>query len=508
MLNLIYKYINGGKEMKLYVNPNIKEGKINKEIYGHFAEHLGRGIYEGIYVGEDSEIPNTNGMRNDVVAALKAMKVPVLRWPGGCFADEYHWKDGIGPKESRKKMINTNWGGVVEDNSFGTHEFMELCEQLGCEAYINGNLGSGSVQEMSEWMEYLTFDGISPMSELRAKNGHKEPWKVAYFGIGNENWGCGGNMTPEGYANMYRRYQTFLHNDKVAKICCGPNTDDYEWTKTVMATCYKGAQEKFHGFMDGLSLHYYTFTHDWDHKGDATGFSESDWFSTLENAVRMDELITRHGNIMDEYDPKKEIGLMVDEWGNWFNVEPGTNPGFLYQQNTMRDAMVAGVTFNIFNKHCDRVKMANIAQMVNVLQAVILTEGEKMILTPTYYAFYLYQKHQDATLVHSYLETKEIGTADYKVPNLSESVSIDQEGHLNMTINNLSLEEAAEIEIVLTDWNFNEVTGTILTGKMDDHNTFENPEVVKLADFSDYRITDKGINVKVPACSLILLEVK
>lgn len=494
---------------KMYINPNIKKGHINKELYGHFAEHLGRGIYEGIYVGEDSTIPNTKGMRNDVIAALKAMKVPVLRWPGGCFADEYHWKDGIGPKENRKKMINTNWGGVVEDNSFGTHEFMELCDQLGCEAYINGNVGSGTVQEMSEWIEYLTFDGVSPMSELRAKNGHKEPWKVKFFGVGNENWGCGGNMTPEGYANMYRRYQTYIKNDKVTKICCGPNAADFDWTKKVMETCFKGTPEHLHGLMDGLSLHYYTITSgEWEKKGAATGFSEDEWYATMNKALYMEELVTRHSTIMDEYDPKKVIGLMVDEWGNWFDVEEGTNPGFLYQQNTMRDALVAGVNFDIFNKHCDRIKMANIAQMVNVLQSVILTEGEKMVLTPTYYAFYLYQNHQDATLVDSHLQTTMIGTEKNQVPNLHESVSMSEDGHLNITVNNLSISEAYEVETVLTDWKASDIKATILTGKMDDHNTFENPEVVKLADFSDYSLTEQGIKFTIPACSILHLEVK
>ena len=499
--------------LKMYINPNIKRGRINKEIYGHFAEHLGRGIYEGIYVGEDSPIPNTNGMRNDVVSALKAMKVPVLRWPGGCFADEYHWKDGIGPKETRKKMINTHWGGVVEDNSFGTHEFMELCDQLGCEAYVNGNVGSGSVQEMNEWVEYMTFDGLSPMTALREANGRKEPWKVKYFGVGNENWGCGGNMTPEYYGNLYRRYQTYVRDydseNKLTKICCGANVDDYNWTKKVMETCFKGTPEHLHGLMDGLSLHYYTIPGEfWTQKGAATGFNEEEWYITMKKTLKMEELINRHGTIMDEYDPDKKIGLIVDEWGNWFDVEVGTNPGFLYQQNTMRDALVAGINLNIFNKHCDRVKMANIAQMVNVLQSVILTEGEKMVLTPTYYVFYLYQNHQDATLVESYLQAPLTGTKEYEVPSLQESVSINEEGHLNITITNLALNESYEIDSILTDWNAKDVQATILTGKMDAHNTFENPETVKLADFTDYTVTEQGVRFTIPPCSVLHLEVK
>lgn len=489
---------------KMIINVANKKSKINKEIYGHFSEHLGRCIYEGLYVGEKSEIPNKNGLRTDVIHALKEIKIPMLRWPGGCFADEYHWMDGIGPKEKRKKMINTHWGGVVEDNSFGTHEFMELCEQIGCEPYINGNMGSGTVREMSEWVEYMTFEGVSPMADLRVQNGRKEPWKVKYFGVGNENWGCGGNMTPEYYANEYRRYQTYTRNygdNKLFKIACGPNSDDYEWCDTVMKIA--------HRFMDGLSLHYYTLeTNDWKDKGSATKFDEKGWYKTLKNTVYMEELISKHSDIMNQYDPDKRIALVVDEWGTWFNVEPGTNPGFLYQQNTMRDALVAGINLNIFNKHSDRVRIANIAQLVNVLQSVILTEGEKMVLTPTYHVFHMYQCHQDATLVDSFVEKKIIGTEDNKVENLYESASIDQEGNLNITINNLSIEEDYDIHCILVDHNFTEVEAEVLTNKMDAHNTFDNPNEVKVEPFTDFKLTSSGIDFKIPSCSVLHLKLK
>jgi len=485
---------------RLVVNVHDKKGKINKEIYGHFSEHLGRCIYEGLYVGENSKIPNTNGMRNDVVQALKEMKIPVLRWPGGCFADEYHWKDGIGENVNRKKMINTHWGGVVEDNSFGTHEFMELCRQLECEPYINGNVGSGTVQEMSEWVEYLTFEGISPMADLRKKNGHEEAWKVKYFGVGNESWGCGGNMTPEYYANEYRRYQTYCRNyagNKLYKIACGANVEDYNWTEGVMKVAGN--------FMDGLSLHYYTITGPcWEEKGAATGFAEKDWYTTLKKTLKMEDLIYRHGAIMDQYDPEKKVGLIVDEWGTWFDVEVGTNPGFLYQQNTMRDALVTGINLNIFNKNCDRVKMANIAQMVNVLQAVILTEGEKMVLTPTYHVFNMYKNHQDATLVESHIDTENIGIEEEnKVPNLHESVSVDAEGRINVTINNLSISEAYDIEGIFVEKEIKAVKATILTSEMGAYNNFDEPELVKPEEFKAFTITNKGIDFKIPKCSVI-----
>ncbi|MCC8137048.1 MAG: alpha-N-arabinofuranosidase [Clostridiales bacterium] len=511
---------------KLKIHADHVLNRINKEIYGHFSEHLGRCIYEGLYVGENSAIENVNGMRTDVVEALKEIRVPVLRWPGGCFADEYHWKDGIGPKENRKKMINTHWGGVVEDNSFGTHEYFELCRQLGCETYVNGNLGSGTVREMSEWVEYMTFDGVSPMADERTRNGHEVPWRVNYFGVGNENWGCGGNMTPEFYANEYRRYQTYVrdyHQDcKIRKICCGPNVDDYEWTRKVLATCFSRSQEEQHGFMDGLSLHYYTIPgDDWNsHKGSATEFDGKEYYKTLHRAYYMEELVRRHSEIMDEFDPQKKVGLMVDEWGTWYDVEPGTNPGFLYQQNTMRDAMVAALTLNIFNKHSDRVKMANIAQMVNVLQAVILTDGAQMIKTPTWYVFRMYRDHQDAQLVESSIDAAPIGAeTENCVPNLSESVSVDADGVLHITVANLSIEESYEIDTEIQGRTYEDraegagkgddaITGEILTGAMAARNTFESPETVKMTAFDDIKRTENGLRFTIPACSVIHLAVR
>ncbi|MFR4590290.1 MAG: alpha-N-arabinofuranosidase [Eisenbergiella sp.] len=498
----------------LYINEKKKKGRIEPEIYGHFSEHLGRCIYEGLYVKEDSGIPNKNGMRTDVVEALKEMQIPVLRWPGGCFADEYHWKDGIGPKETRKRMINTHWGGVVEDNSFGTHEFFELCGQLGCKTYVNGNVGSGTVQEMSEWVEYMTFDGVSPMAQLRKENGHEKPWKVDYFGVGNENWGCGGNMTPEYYANLYRRYQTYVrHYDSAApiqKICGGPNVDDTNWTKKVLDTCYASPNNpSAHGFMDGLSLHYYVHPGGWDKKGSATDFDEKTWYLTMEKALYIEELINMHSRIMDEFDPEKKIGLMVDEWGCWFDVEPGTNPGFLYQQSTMRDALVAAVSLNIFNRHCDRVKLACIAQMVNVLQSVVLTEGDKMILTPTYHVFHMYRHHQGAQLLDSELAgTETAGAGESSVPALQESVSMQEDGTVIVTIANMSVEKSYPVDLVFMEKKPESAEARILTNEMHAKNTFEEPDVVKEEDFDGVTLTERGASFTIPACSVVSLRLR
>ena len=479
---------------------------ISKNIYGQFSEHLGRCIYEGFWVGEDSKIPNTRGIRNDVVAALKKIKVPVLRWPGGCFADEYHWKDGIGPREKRPAMINTHWGGVVENNHFGTHEFFDLCEQLGTEPYVCGNVGSGTVQEMMEWVEYMTSDADSPMANLRRANGHKQAWKLKYFGVGNESWGCGGNMTPEFYADNYKRYNTFVKDydpsNRLYRIACGPNGENYRWTEVLMTNAVKR--------MNGLSLHYYTSvrskTRD---QGNATRFDESDWALTMGKALQMGNLVTRHSEIMDKTDPAKKIGLIVDEWGTWFDVEPSTNPGFLYQQNTLRDALVAGITLNIFNRHADRVKMANIAQTINVLQAMILTDKEKMILTPTYHVFEMFTPHQDATLLPSDLCCEDYMFGGRKIPGVSASASREKSGAIHVTLCNLNPTRPAKINCKFQGAAPKGISGRMLTAKnMTDHNTFDQPNTLKPAPFDDVQLSGNEFGANLPPKSVVVLELK
>ncbi|MBM7553150.1 alpha-N-arabinofuranosidase [Thalassobacillus pellis] len=491
----------------VYINTDIRKGKINKNIYGHFSEHLGRCIYEGIWVGEDSPIPNENGIRTDVLNALKQIQVPVLRWPGGCFADEYHWKDGVGPREDRKRMVNTHWGGVVENNHFGTHEFMMLCEMLGCEPYICGNVGSGTVQEMSEWVEYMTFDGESPMAGWRQENGRKDPWNLTYFGVGNENWGCGGNMRPEYYADLYRRYQTYVRNygdNKIYKIAGGPNVDNYHWTEVLMKEAAR--------YMDGLSLHYYTIPGDfWEEKGSATDFSEDEWFTTMKKSLHMDTLITKHSTIMDKYDPEQRVGLIIDEWGTWFDVEEGTNPGFLYQQNTIRDALVAGLHFNIFHNHCNRVQMANIAQTVNVLQSMILTEGEKMLLTPTYHVFDMYKVHQDADLLSVETNTDTFANDGEKIPQVSISASRDSDNNIHISLCNVDNKREAEIEMELRGWSkeIAEIAGKILyADEMSAHNTFEQPNAVQPTMFENLTVQGNKVKAELPPMSVAVLKIE
>jgi len=489
---------------------------VNKNIYGHFAEHLGRGIYEGLWVGPDSKIPNTRGIRNDVVAALKQLDIPVLRWPGGCFADEYHWKDGIGPREKRPAMINTHWGGVVEDNSFGTHEFMDLVEQLGTEAYVTGNVGSGTPQEMMEWVEYMTSDAISPMANLRRQNGREKPWHVPYFGIANEPWGCGGSMRPEYYADEYRRYNTFVKNydrsQPIYRIAAGASGGDTRWTEVMMSVAGRR--------MDGLSLHYYTLpTGNWGKKGESTGFGEEQWFSTLKRTLQMDELITKHDEVMDKAEAEmkpepwrgdKKIGLVVDEWGTWYDPEPGREPGFLYQQNTLRDALVTALNFHVFQRHADRVVMANIAQTVNVLQAMILTDKEKMLRTPTYWVFEMFKVHQGGTFLPVDLTSPDYVFGEEKIPMVSASATRAADGSaVHLSLANASPSESVALSVKLAGLTPKSATGRILTATaMDAHNTFDAPNAVQPTTFTGASLDGGTLRVKLPAKSVVILALR
>jgi alpha-N-arabinofuranosidase len=487
----------------LVVRGDQAAGKISRNIYGQFTEHLGRLIYDGLWVGEDSKIPNTRGIRNDVIAALRELHVPVLRWPGGCFADEYHWRDGIGPLDQRPRRPNASWGGV-DTNAFGTHEFMDLAESLGADVYINGNLGSGSPQEMMEWIEYMTSDSDSSLARLRRQNGRETPWKVQWFAVGNESWGCGGNMRPEFYADEFRRYSAFVKDysgNHVQKLAVGSHDDEYKWTEVLMAQAAKQ--------MDGLSLHYYTLpTGDWEHKGSATQFDEEQWKSTLARTMLIEDFIKKHGAIMDRYDPEKRVGLMVDEWGTWYDAQPGQDLGALYQQNTMRDAVVAAINLNIFNNHSDRVKMANIAQMVNVLQSMVLTDREKIVLTPTYYVFKMFRVHQDATRIPVELTTPSLTSGVSEIPTINVSASRDSSGNVHLSIVNLDPRRETRIAISLRGLNVKQASGEILSGAINALNSFENPTAVTPKPFKGYALQGSELKLSVPPASVTVLELR
>ena len=537
---------------RIIIDSQKKKSKISKHIYSHFSEHLGRCIYEGIYVGESAIIENENGMRKDVVQALRDMGIPSLRWPGGCFADDYHWKDGVGEQANRKEMINNNWGGVVEDNSFGTHEFFELCRQLDCEPYINGNVGSGTVQEMQEWDEYMTSSDISPMTEWRRENGREEPYQVKYFGIGNENWGCGGNMSAGYYSEEYKKYSTYVRNygeNQLFKIACGSGIGNsvqslkLDWTEEVM--------EKAAHLIDGYSLHYYTVpSNSWANKGSATDFDLDEYYITLRKAKWTDEIIKRHAAVMKRYDEAQRVKIIFDEWGTWYDVMEGTNPGFLFQQNTMRDALVASLSLDIFNQHSDIVHMANLAQVVNVLQSVILTEGDKMVLTPTYHVFKMYQNHQEATLLESFQTAEKVmygldemlltsnnksvfdpNAADatslpltaenLPLDEISHTASINEVGEVFITLTNVYHDRDVATNIILLGEHFEVVSSEILTGEFNAYNDFTSENTLAVKPFENINQTLIGggtsgasgemqtiLTVNLPKCSGVSIKLK
>ncbi len=481
---LVFVTFATAQKVELTVDASKSGAKIDRNIFGQFAEHLGYGVYEGVWVGKDSKIPNTLGIRNDVVNALKAIKVPNIRYPGGCFADEYHWRKGIGAK--RAATLNPNWGGVIEPNTFGTHEYFDLLEQTGAEAYLSINVGSGTPQEAAEWLEYLTTDQPTDLAKERAANGHPAPYKIPFLGIGNESWDCGGNFTAEAYLTEYKKYNRFVRNfnpaqqknDKMLSIGVGPGGGGeryLDWTEVMM----KGWKNHTWSWdMQGLSLQNYTVIN-WGNKHSSINFGEKEYAEILKETLKMDDLIKQHSAIMDKYDPEKKIALVVDEWGAWYAPLPGSNPGFLVQQNSQRDAILAALNINIFARHADRVRMANIAQMINVLQAMILTDKEKMVLTPTYYVFKMYVPFQDATFIPVTFNAGNYTNGNVTIPRIDAIAAKGKDGKLWIEMTNVDPNQEAEIEINLSGIKAKSAVGETLTApKVDSVNTFETPKVV------------------------------
>ena len=488
----------------LHIDTKNPGPEIHKDVYGQFVEHLGRGIYEGIWVGKDSKIPNTNGYRNDVLKALKELKVPVMRWPGGCYADVYHWRDGIGPQKKRPKRINVYWGGVIEDNAFGTHEFLDLAEIVGSDVYVNANLGTGTPQEMMDWLEYMTAEGESELANLRRANGRDKPWRIKYFALGNEAWNCGGNMTPEVYAAHFRRYATFIkppENNQPIVIASGGNNERTDWTDTLAQI-----EPNWSLRINGIAHHYYTLpTGNWGQKGRALGFKEDQWFSTFKETLKLEDYVKANLAVMDKHDPEKRLNFYVDEWGTWYDTEEGDNPGFLYQQNSLRDAVLAAVNLNMFHKYAERITMTNIAQMINVLQAMILTDKEKMLLTPTYHVYKMHIPFQNAISLPSNIDN----LPQYKfgkdsVPGISVSAAKSKDGKIWLSLANLNPAKATNIEID-TGGKIQSAKGQVLTADaMDAHNTFNKPNNIIPETYSA-KSKDGKLVLELPSKSVVVV---
>ena len=491
---------------RIAVNPNTMVGTINPNIYGHFAEHLGRCIYEGVWVGEDSSIPNTGGIRNDVVAALRKIKPAVIRWPGGCFADDYHWQDGVGPRQNRPVRVNIHWGEVAESNAFGTQEFIRFCRMVGAAPYLVGNVGSGTVRELRDWVEYCNYNGDSTWARQRAADGSPEPFDVLYWGIGNENWGCGGSFSPEDYGTEFRRYATFVRGfgKQLYVIACGPAGNDVEWT----VRFFRKLRQDYWDFRNihGYAAHYYCGT-----AGTATEYTEDQWYQLIARGLQMEALVVQQRAAMDAYDPQRRIGLIVDEWGTWHPVEPGTNPAFLYQQNTLRDALVAATTLDIFNRHADKVVMSNIAQTINVLQAMVLTAQEKMLVTPTGLVYELYAPHQGATALHIDVETD---AATYKdgagkaaeVAKIAGSASL-KDGKLFVTLTNSHATQSEAITLdLLGGLKAQAATARAITGEIHAHNTFDKPQAVVPMPL-DVTVEGSTVRLELPPAAVAAVEI-
>ena len=488
------------EKVQLSVDASKPGAKIDRNIFGQFAEHLGKGVYEGIWVGPDSKIPNTRGIRNYVVAALKAIKVPNVRWPGGCFADEYHWRKGIGSQ--RVETLNPNWGGVIEPNTFGTHEFLDFIDQIDSEAYLSVNVGSGTPQEAAEWLEYLTTPQQTTLAKERAANGHPAPYKIPYLGIGNESWDCGGNMTPDYYLSQLKIYSRFVRNfnpaqqdkQQMLKIAVGPGGGETRWTEWTESIMKAWQNHQWSWDMNGLSMHNYTVVR-WPPAFLSVGFGETEYSQILKSTLDMEGLINKHSAIMDKYDPQKKIALIIDEWGAWYASLPGSHPGFLAQQNSMRDAILAALNLNIFARHADRVRGANIAQMINVLQAMILTDKEKMVLTPTYHVFKMYVPFQDATFLPVTFNAGSYTHGDIALPRVDAIAARDPAGKLWLEITNVDPNSIVDIEASIAGINAKSATGETLTApKVDSVNTFEAPNTVNT----------KPVAVKIEGGKLVL----
>jgi alpha-N-arabinofuranosidase len=487
-------------EVTISIGTEAPGPQISRYLYGHFLEHLGRAVYDGVWVGRGSSIPNRNGLRLDVLEALQALEIPVIRWPGGCYADEYHWKTGVGPADERPVTINMSWGGVEESNEFGTHEFFEFVEALGADAYIAGNLGSGSVHEMVEWLEYMTSPSRSTLAEQRRANGRDEPFQVPFFGVGNESWGCGGSMTPDYYSGLYKQAAEFLEarGQRLRKIASGGSDSGTEWTEEL---------SQIGGNIDGISHHYYTIPSGvWARKGNATGFAEDQWISTLARALRVDDHLTAQIEILDRNNPRGNVGLYLDEWGTWYDPEPGASA--LYQQNTLRDAFVAALHFHVFHRHAERLHMANIAQTVNVLQAMILTEGDAMVLTPTYHVFRMYIPFQDATSLPVTLSDSPLYEfAEHSVPAVSATAAAGTDGRNYVSVANLDPNVSAEITLGLDAGRVRNARAQILTAEqMDAHNSFDSPDNVEPAPFEGLAAENVQLLFELPAKSILMIS--
>jgi alpha-L-arabinofuranosidase len=452
-------------------------GTIRPEVYGQFAEHIGGVIYDGIWVGHDSKIANTDGIRQAIIDHVKTLGPVVVRWPGGCFADRYHWRDGIGPASKRPRRFG-RWREETESNQFGTHEFLRFCRLCGVRPYLAANVGTGTPEEFQQWVEYCNAPaGSTTLADERVTNGDREPFHVEYWGVGNESWGCGGKFIPEDYCREYRRFVEWLpkYDTVLFRIAAGPNSNDLDWTRRFFARWADGSRAD----LEGWAPHYYCGT-----TGHALNFSVDQWYEQLHKANRMETLIKDQWAAMGEFDRRHEVKLVIDEWGSWHPAGTEINPRHLFEQmGTLRDALVAALSLDTFNRHADKVRMANVAQLVNNLHSLFLADGDKFVATPTYHVYTMYRGHQDARAVRIDVQAPDtsfqVRGGTERITRLAGSASRTRDGRATLTLAHLHASEPADVHISLHGGAAREVRHTVLThNELNAHNTFERPDVV------------------------------
>ena len=487
-----------GPEMGIEVQLDEPIGTVSPDLYGHFTEHIGGVIYDGIWVGEDSKIPNLGGIRQSLVDHLRRIRPSVVRWPGGCFADSYSWRDGIGPRTARPRRtnfwINDSFLQKAPDarvkfdpNEFGTNEFMHFCRLIGAEPYLAANLRSNTARDFYQWVEYCNAPaGATTLSDERAAGGDQDPFAVRFWGVGNESWGCGGNFTPEEYAMEFRRFTAWVpsYGVPLAFVGSGPNGGDVDWTRRFFSALLardRGLLRSLYGW----AMHYYCGT---TGKGDAIHFTVGDWYELLAKALRMESLILEHWAAMAEYDPEHRVKLIVDEWGAWHHAGTEVDPSHLFgQTSTMRDALIAGLTLDTFNRHADKVAMANVAQLINNLHSLFLAHQEHFIATPNFDVFEMYSAHHHGQSLRTLFNIPEIQNRPGEpesVPALAGSASL-RDKRLVLSVVNTHASEARQAKISIRGGAPRSGTGRVLAA--DDihaHNSFEQPDAVRSRDVS------------------------
>jgi len=504
-------------------------GTISPNIYGHFTENLSGVFYDGIWVGEKSKVPNINGLRSELIEHMRKIKAPVIRFPGGCFADSYDWRDGIGPAEKRPRRTNF-WKGVESEkspashkydpNAVGTNEFVHFCKLIGAEPYLAANVRSLPASAFYQWVEYCNSPaGSTTLAETRTAAGFAEPFRVKYWGVGNESWGCGGDFTPEEYAVEFRRYTSWLptYGDELKLVASGPNTDEWSWTREFLKEVLRKGPGQLHRIY-GMALHHYAWnlsrgkTQDWDAgKGDALKFENVDWFELLREGERMEGLITGHWQVMSEFDREHRIKLIVDEWGPWYRPGSEMTPGDALEQTpTLRDAIFSGMTVDIFNRHPEKVAMANCAQLVNCLNSLYLAHEDKFVITPVGRVFELYASHQGGESLRTVFSAPNLHyDRDGKSTlywGMKGSASVHGK-ELTITAVNPSPSETRLTEIGLHGATANSASMSFIThSDIHAHNTFQQRDVV-VPQTKTLTLNAGGLVVELPPASVIALKI-